>query len=102
MLNIDKDYKNILNELTFIDLFSGIGGFRLAMESYGCQCVFSIDNNKQAVKTYYDNFKDDAYGDITNTNESEIPPHDILCAGFPCQTFSISGKQKGFEDTRGT
>lgn len=102
MINISEEYVNKLDNISFIDLFSGIGGFRLALNSFGADCIFSIDNNKQATITYDLNFNDTSYGDITLIEESEIPPHDILCAGFPCQAFSISGKQKGFKDIRGT
>lgn len=87
---------------TFIDLFAGIGGFRIALESLGLKCVFSSEWDKHAQKTYCENFGEIPAGDITKIKENDIPPHDILCAGFPCQAFSISGKQKGFEDTRGT
>ncbi|MBU3897002.1 MAG: DNA cytosine methyltransferase [Nanoarchaeota archaeon] len=87
---------------TFIDLFAGIGGFRLAFEKLGLKCVFSSEIDKHAQKTYYENFGEIPAGDITKIKESEIPQHDILCAGFPCQAFSISGKRLGFEDTRGT
>jgi len=87
---------------TFIDLFAGIGGFRIALESLGLDCVFSSEWDKYAQKTYYENFGENPAGDITKIDEKDIPSHDILCAGFPCQAFSISGKQKGFEDTRGT
>lgn len=87
---------------TFIDLFAGIGGFRLALESLGLKCVFSSEWDKHSQKTYEANFGEIPTGDITKIKESEIPPHDVLCAGFPCQAFSISGKQKGFEDARGT
>lgn len=87
---------------TFIDLFAGIGAFRLALESYGAQCVFSSEWDKYAQETYAANFGDTPAGDITKIRAEDIPPHDILCAGFPCQPFSISGSQKGFEDTRGT
>lgn len=89
-------------ELRFIDLFSGLGGFRLALEKYGCRCVFSCDIDDAACKTYELNFKENPKGDITKINEKEVPNHDILCAGFPCQAFSIAGKRLGFEDTRGT
>ena len=102
MIEIKDEYKSKLENISFIDLFCGIGGFRLALESFGAECLFSIDNNKQAVDTYDTNFNSNSYGDITQLNENDIPKHDILCAGFPCQAFSISGKQKGFEDTRGT
>ncbi len=90
------------NLRTFIDLFAGIGGFRLALETFGLKCVWSCEWDKYAQKTYYENFGEIPAGDITKIKESEIPEHDILCAGFPCQAFSISGKQKGFDDTRGT
>lgn len=86
----------------FIDLFAGIGGFRIALESFGGECVFSSEWDKQAQITYEANFHDIPKGDITKINERAIPSHDVLCAGFPCQAFSISGKQRGFEDTRGT
>lgn len=85
----------------FIDLFAGIGGFRVALESLGHHCVFSSEWDKEAQNVYYNNFHDRPEGDITKIKESDIPSHDVLCAGFPCQPFSISGKQKGFDDTRG-
>src|SRR5690606_9778827 len=84
------------------DLFAGIGGFHLALSSFGAKCVFASEWDKYATQTYQENFKIQPFGDITQINEKEIPAHDILCGGFPCQAFSISGKQKGFEDTRGT
>ncbi len=86
----------------FIDLFAGLGGFRLALESYGAECVFSSEWDKSAQDIYEINFGDRPNGDITKIQEKDIPYHDILCAGFPCQPFSISGKQLGFEDSRGT
>lgn len=85
-----------------IDLFCGIGGFRLAMNNLGVECVFSCDIDKYAQKTYEANFKEIPYGDIKNIKESEIPRFDLLTAGFPCQPFSYSGLNLGFEDTRGT
>ena len=88
--------------ITFIDLFSGIGGFRIAFEKYGSKCVFSIDIDKHACDTYALNFRDNAFGDITKIDAKDIPDFDILCAGFPCQPFSIAGRRKGFQDTRGT
>lgn len=92
----------ILKGYTFIDLFAGIGGFRLALESLGANCVYSNEWDQHAQQVYTDNFGDMPEGDITKVNEISIPDHDILCAGFPCQAFSISGKQRGFEDSRGT
>ena len=89
-------------ELTFIDLFAGIGGFRLALESFGCKCCFSSEWDTYAQITYEKNFGEIPQGDITQITEKNIPKYDILCAGFPCQAFSISGKQKGFDDIRGT
>ena len=91
-----------LKKYNFIDLFCGIGGFRLAMERYGAKCVFSSEWDKEAAAVYEKNFKEKPSGDITKIKERDIPKHDILCAGFPCQPFSISGKQNGFDDTRGT
>lgn len=92
----------LLHNYTFIDLFAGIGGFHYALGSYGAKCVFASEWDKYATETYATNFGIMPYGDITKISEKEIPHHDILCGGFPCQAFSISGKQKGFEDTRGT
>ena len=88
--------------MKFIDLFAGIGGFRLAMESVGATCVFSSEWDKFAQLTYKANFGKTPAGDITKIDTKDIPPHDVLCAGFPCQVFSIAGNRKGFEDTRGT
>lgn len=86
----------------FIDLFAGLGGFRLALESLGARCVYSNEWDIPAQDIYYKNFGDIPEGDITKVDEKTIPDHDILCAGFPCQAFSISGKQRGFDDSRGT
>ena len=87
---------------TFIDLFAGIGGFRIALNRYGLDCVFSSEWDKHAQQTYSLNFGELPHGDITKITNENIPNHDCLCAGFPCQAFSISGKQGGFNDTRGT
>jgi DNA (cytosine-5)-methyltransferase 1 len=91
-------------DFTFIDLFAGIGGFRIALQELNGKCVFSSEWDKEAQKTYFENFGEYPYGDITKPEtKSEIPKKfDILCAGFPCQAFSIAGKRGGFEDTRGT
>ena len=88
---------------TFIDLFAGIGGFHLAMHELGGKCVFASEWDKDAQATYERNYGIAPYGDITKIDERDIPPHDVLCAGFPCQPFSKAGKQEGFEDeTKGT
>lgn len=88
----------------FIDLFAGIGGFRLAMQNVGGKCIYTSEWNNDAKKTYKVNFGDIPFGDITKQSiKNYIPENfDILCAGFPCQAFSIAGYQKGFADTRGT
>ncbi len=88
--------------MRFIDLFAGIGGFRIALESFGHSCVFSSEIDKFARQTYSANFGHTPHGDIKKIKVNHIPKHEILCAGFPCQPFSISGKQKGFNDIRGT
>lgn len=90
------------SEFTFIDLFAGIGGFRIPMQWEGGKCVFTSEFNIHAQRVYEANFGEFPFGDITMIPADFIPQHDILCAGFPCQPFSISGKMKGFEDTRGT
>ena len=87
---------------TFIDLFAGIGGMRLAFKKNGGTCVFSSEWDKFAQQTYSENFHETPAGDIRSIKESDIPPHDILLAGFPCQPFSHAGLKMGFEDTRGT
>lgn len=89
-------------ELKFIDLFAGIGGFHIALSSLGGKAVFASEWDKDAAAVYENNFSLRPEGDITKISEKSIPDHDILCAGFPCQAFSISGKQLGFEDSRGT
>jgi len=94
-----QDYK-----FKFIDLFAGIGGFRLAMQNLGGKCVFTSEWDKEAQKTYRANFGEVPFGDITKEETKKFIPDgfDVLCAGFPCQAFSIAGKRGGFEDTRGT
>lgn len=86
----------------FIDLFAGIGGFRQGFESIGFECVFSSEMDEHAQEMYFANFGERPYGDITKIDVENIPSHDILLAGFPCQPFSIAGEKKGFNDTRGT
>lgn len=88
----------------FIDLFAGIGGFRLALQNLGGKCVFTSEWDQEAQKTYRANFGETPFGDITKEYVKCFIPDkfDLLCAGFPCQAFSIAGKRGGFEDTRGT
>lgn len=99
--------QTISASFTFIDLFAGIGGMRLAFESVGGRCVFSSEWDASARNTYFANFGEVPFGDITKmANEkktsTEIPRHDVLVGGFPCQAFSIAGFKGGFNDTRGT
>ena len=91
-------------KFTFIDLFAGIGGFRMAMQNLGGRCVFSSEWDEQAQKTYLANYGEVPFGDITKESTKAFIPDnfDVLCAGFPCQAFSLAGKRLGFEETRGT
>ena len=91
-------------KFTFIDLFAGIGGFRIAMQNLGGKCVYSSEFDAQAQKTYLENYGEMPFGDITKESTKQYIPDgfDILCAGFPCQAFSLAGKRRGFEETRGT
>ena len=91
-------------QFKFIDLFAGVGGFRIAMQNLGGKCVFTSEWDKEAQRTYRANFGEVPFGDITKEETKKFIPDgfDILCAGFPCQAFSIAGKRGGFEDTRGT
>ena len=91
-----------MSKFNFIDLFAGIGGIRIPYEKLGGTCVFSSEWDKHAQQTYAHNFDETPSGDITKINEVDIPDHDILLAGFPCQPFSIIGDKQGFADTRGT
>lgn len=88
----------------FIDLFAGIGGFRISMQNLGGKCVFTSEWDINAQKTYKVNFGEVPFGDITKQQIKNYIPEefDLLCAGFPCQAFSIAGKRCGFDDTRGT
>lgn len=88
----------------FIDLFAGIGGFRLALQNIGGKCIYTSEWENAAKKTYRENFGETPFGDITKESTKNYIPEefDFLCAGFPCQAFSIAGKRKGFADTRGT
>ena len=86
----------------FIDLFAGIGGFRLGFQNLGTQCVFSSEWDEACKETYYANYGEIPFGDIRKVDADAVPDHDILLAGFPCQAFSIMGKMEGMADTRGT
>ncbi|MBQ9620276.1 MAG: DNA (cytosine-5-)-methyltransferase [Neisseriaceae bacterium] len=91
------------NRLDFIDLFAGVGGFNFAITQGGGNCIFSSEIDENACKTYQLNHQHTPLGDITLPEiQNQIPPHNILCAGFPCQPFSVAGYRKGFLDTRGT
>ena len=109
MIRKQKDISN--KQFSFIDLFAGIGGMRIAFDRAGGHCVYSNEWNKYSQQTYFVNFGEQPDGDITKVNEKDIPNHDILVAGFPCQPFSIAGVSKknsmgretGFADkTQGT
>ncbi|MDR0832155.1 MAG: DNA cytosine methyltransferase [Bacillales bacterium] len=111
ILDLETKYR-----FNFIDLFAGIGGFHIAMANLGGTCVFASEWDDNARKTYTENFylkspllfnldktpTTNFAGDITKVNPQDVPNHDILCGGFPCQPFSQAGFKKGFEDTRGT
>ena len=86
----------------FIDLFAGIGGIRIPFQEQGGKCVFTSEWDKYAKKSYASNFGEVPHGDITKIKAADIPDHDVLLAGFPCQSFSQAGLKQGFRDTRGT
>jgi DNA (cytosine-5)-methyltransferase 1 len=89
-------------KFTFIDLFAGVGGMRIAFQKLGGKCVFTSEWDKNSQQSYYENFGEMPFGDITRIRETEVPNHEVLVAGFPCQAFSIAGFKGGFKDTRGT
>ena len=95
MADLKKTFK-------FIDLFAGIGGIRIPFEELGGKCVFTSEWDKYSQKTYLANYGELPSGDITKINPKDIPSHDLLIGGFPCQPFSMAGLKKGFDDTRGT
>lgn len=103
-LDIEIPFKQKVSKhkFEFIDLFAGIGGIRLPFQELGGKCVFTSEWDKFAKKTYASNFGELPEGDITTIPNSEIPAHDLLLAGFPCQAFSQAGLRQGFNDTRGT
>lgn len=91
-----------MKKLKFIDLFAGIGGFRIAFEKAGYECVYSCEIDPKCQEVYFNNFAEKPVSDITKIDINSLPYFDVLTAGFPCQPFSICGKRKGFQDTRGT
>lgn len=91
-----------MGKFKFIDLFCGIGGFHLALSSLGGECVFASDIDADCRKVYQQNFGIEPHGDITKIDEKDIPAHDVLCGGFPCQSFSKAGNRRGINDPRGT
>ncbi|MEZ6256059.1 MAG: DNA cytosine methyltransferase [Patescibacteria group bacterium] len=93
---------NDIKKFRVIDLFAGIGGIRMAFENVGGESVMSSEWDKYSQQTYHANFGETPFGDIRQIKEQDVPDHEILLAGFPCQAFSIAGKRGGFEDTRGT
>ena len=94
--------RNLLeSEFKYIDLFAGIGGFHQAMRKLGGKCVFAAEIDEETAKTYTLNYGIESHFDITKVNPADIPKHDVLCAGFPCQSFSKAGNQLGFKDVRG-
>lgn len=101
-INTVIPYKKQGGDFKFIDLFAGIGGIRLPFQKLGGECVFTSEWDKHARNTYFANYGEVPQGDITKINTLDIPDHDILLGGFPCQTFSQAGKKAGFKDTRGT
>ena len=97
----DRKLVSYGGKLRTIDLFAGIGGIRLGFEYFGCQNVFTSEIDVHAQSMYEENFGEKPFGDINDIRPEDIPDHDILLGGFPCQAFSIAGKGLGFEDTRG-
>jgi DNA (cytosine-5)-methyltransferase 1 len=94
--------RSVKSKFKFIDLFCGIGGFHQALSELGGECVFASDIDKECQQIYFDNYGIKPAGDIIQVNENSIPKFDVLCGGFPCQSFSIAGNRKGIEDARGT
>ena len=107
MMNV-ADKASAPQTVAFVDLFCGIGGFRIGVETLAransllATCVFSSDIDSDCRQAYEENFGDPPAGDITLVNDAQVPSHELLLAGFPCQPFSIIGHMKGFADIRGT
>ena len=100
---ISDNFENLILRMKFIDLFAGLGGFHLALESLGHECVFASELQADLQKLYSENFPETPiFGDITKISVNDIPAHDILCGGFPCQPFSQAWFKKWFWETRGT
>src|SRR5699024_248840 len=91
------------NRFTYVSLFSGVGGFEQALDSLGGTCVFASEFDKFAAQAYETLYGEDVlHGDITEIDAEDVPNHDVLVGGFPCQAFSVAGQRKGLEDARGT
>lgn len=101
MIILNEEQRIALSDYKFIDLFCGIGGFHLALSSFGARCVFASDIDAEARSVYENNFRLEPMGDITSIEAENIPEHEILCGGFPCQAFSVSGSQEGFNHATG-
>lgn len=99
---VSNDPERPMSGLKFIDLFSGIGGFHIALRSLGAECVLACDIDKNCRETYKSNFGIEPHPDINALKSDDVPDFDVLCGGFPCQAFSHAGAQGGFSDTRGT
>lgn len=100
MIELNSEEQKKLHGQKFVDLFCGIGGFHIALSSFGADCVFASDTNENARMVYKENFNLMPKGDIKKIKAVEIPNHDILCGGFPCQSFSLSGNQLGLKDEK--
>ena len=97
----NSDLEKSLDGIRYIDLFAGVGAFRQAMDSFGAKCVFASEIDSDCQLVYAQNYGDKPAGDITKVKAGDIPAFNVLCAGFPCQSFAIAGKQLGFDDPRG-
>src|SRR5690625_7526632 len=91
-----------MNKFTYVSCFSGVGGFEQALNKLGGQCLFASEIDKFAAQAYETLYGHKPAGDITQIDAKDVPDHDLLVGGFPCQSFSVAGKRKGFEDRSGT